>query len=255
MSEFSEEELNLLVQQALSEDTSHPFAKNNSYLGFAETNLLESLHNRLSKRFIESEINDIFKDIRSEILSRKVSLNLKDLHTITKNCKLCDVSTSAELPKWNVENPDIAIVVDSPSLPAEAISIMVDAFKAVGLSSSQLCLTYVNRCPVKRKYGEQEVINCSPYLHHELAILNPKLIFCLGALPASVLFGFPVKIKDFRGTVRWLGYWPVLTTYSPMYILKSTTFQDNESSFLNNFNNDVLHAYNFLHNKKRFGDD
>lgn len=220
MEEFSEEELTLFVNRALSKsEDKHPFSAN--HLGLAETDILQHLHERLSKRFIESEVNDIFQDVRSDITSRKIPLTLNELHTVTKNCTKCKISSSAELPKWNVESPDIVVIVDSPSLPSDSISIMVDAFKAADISSSQLCLTYVNRCPVQRKYEEQEISNCTSYLHSEIQLLNPKLIVCLGALPASVLYGTPIKLKDIHGEIRWLGYWPILSTYSPMYVARA----------------------------------
>lgn len=251
MEQFDEGELQKLIDEALSQNTDkqHPFGGSGSYLGLAETDLLSSLHERFSKRLIESEVNDIFRDSRTDILSRKISTNLKDLHTVTKNCRKCTVDSNSELPKWNVENPDIVIVVESPSIPPEAITVMVNAFKKAGLNSQQLCLTYVNRCPVRRKYENEEIINCSPYLHLELQLLNPKLILCLGGLPASVIFGTNIKMKDVRGSVTWLGYWPILTTYSPMYVLKSSSFDQN--SIAEHFENDILNAYNFLHNKKR----
>jgi DNA polymerase len=251
MEEFDEKFLNELVQEALSQKSSdqHPFGSSAGHLSLAETDLMENLFNRLSKRFTETHLIDIFQDLKKDILSRKVQLTLKDIHTITKNCNKCQIDSSAELPKWNVENPDIAIVVESPSLSPDAISLMVNAFKNVGLSSHQLCLTYVNRCPVKRKYESKEVINCSPYLHTELQILNPKLILCLGGLPASVMYGTDIKIKSVRGQINWLGYWPILSTYSPQYVLKSNEFDQETNSILDNFQNDILHAYNFINKK------
>jgi len=251
MEHFDEDELQKLIDEALSDnkDKQHPFGGSGSYLGLAETDLMSSLHERFSKRMIESDVNEIFRDARTDILSRKISTSLKDLHTVTKNCRKCTVDSSPELPKWNVENPDIAIVVESPAISPEAISLMVNGFKKAGLNSQQLCLTYVNRCPVKRKYENQEIINCSSYLHLELQLLNPKLILCLGGLPASVLFGTNIKMKDVRGNVMWLGYWPVLSTYSPMYVLKSSSFDQN--SITDHFENDLLNAYNFLYNKKK----
>jgi hypothetical protein len=60
-------------------------------------------------------------------------------------------------------------------------------------------------------------------LHTEIQLLNPKLIVCLGGVPSSVLFGTDIKIKDIRGQIMWLGYWPILTTYSPNYVLKYVT--------------------------------
>lgn len=243
MDEFNEEEVSSFVKRVLSQaDGSHPFSAN--YLGLAETDLLAALHERLSKRFIESEVNDIFQEARTDIVSRKVSLTLTELHTVTRNCKKCSIQAPAELPKWNVTDPDIAVVIESPSLPADAINVMIEAFKTAGIQSSQLCLTYLNRCPVQRKYEDQEITNCAPYLHSELQLLNPKLIVCLGNLPVSILFGVLLKMKDIHGQVRWLGYWPILSTYSPMYVARA--LQAGQPTVVQQFQQDITNAKNFI---------
>jgi uracil-DNA glycosylase family 4 len=243
MDEFSEEELTLFVNRALAQsEGSHPFSANP--LGLAETDILEALHHRLSKRFIESQVNDIFQDVRSDIVSRKVPLTLSELHTVTRNCNKCSITATAELPKWNVTDPDIVVVIDSSSLPAEAVAVMIDAFKMANIGSSQLCLTYVNRCPAYRSYEEQEVSNCSPYLHSEIQLLNPKLVVCMGNLAASVLFGAPLKMKDIHGEIRWLGYWPILSTYSPMYVSRSSEFEN--SNIAQQFQQDIVQAKKFI---------
>lgn len=247
MDEFNELELQQLVDQALSskDDHSHPFAKTGTHLGFVETDILSYLYTHLQDRMSVSQISDIFRDVRTHILSRKNTLTLKDLHTVTKNCRKCKIDSHPELPKWNVDNPDIAVVVESPSISPESVSLMVNSFKEAGFNSDQLCLTYVNRCPVKRKYSEEEVSNCTTYLHQELQLLNPKLILCLGGLPASVIFGLPVKIKEFRGAINWLGAWPILTTYSPMYAIKSGGHS------LDNFIMDINQSYHFVSSQKK----
>lgn len=244
MEDFDELDLQKLIESALAQKPNqHPFGSSEAYLGLAETDILSTIYSRLENRMSISEITQLFHDIRVDILSRKISTNIKDLHTVTKNCRKCKIDTVPELPKWNVENPDVAIVVDSPSISPEAITLMVNAFKESGFSSDQLCLTYVNRCPLRRKYEEQEIINCSPYLHLELQLLNPKLILCLGSTPASVLFGSQIKIKESRGNIMWLGYWPILVTYSPMYILKSG------GNTPEHFSIDIKQAYDFIHKR------
>jgi len=244
MEDFDELDLQKLIESALAQNPNqHPFGGSETYLGLAETDILSTIYSRLENKLTISEITQLFHNIRVDILSRKISTNIRDLHTVTKNCRRCNIDSVPELPKWNVENPDVAIVIDSPSISSEAVTLMINAFKDSGFSSNQLCLTYVNRCPLKRKYDEQEIINCSPYLHLELQLLNPKLILCLGATPASILFGSPIKIKELRGKINWLGYWPILVTYSPMYILKSggTTPE--------HFSIDIKQAYDFIHKR------
>lgn len=251
MEEFNELELQRLIDQALLEknDSSHPFTKTQVHLGFLETDILSYLYSQLQDRMSVSQISEIFRDARDHILSRKNNITLKDLHTVTKNCRKCKIDSHPELPKWNVHNPDVAVVVESPSLSPEAVSLMVNSFKEAGFNSDQLCLTYVNRCPVKRKHSDQEILNCTTYLHQELQLLNPKLIFCLGALPASVLFGLPLKIKEFRGAINWLGTWPILTTYSPMYAIKSGGYS------MDNFIMDINQSYQFVSSNKRHDND
>lgn len=250
MDNFDEKELESLIQEALSTSTSsssNPFST--LHLGMAETDILESIHKRFSKKVIESEVNEIFQEVRTDILSRKISLTTQDLHTITKNCRKCSIDSDSELPKWNVENPDIVIVIENPSISLESIQLLIDSLKDAGLSSQQLCLTYINRCPVRRKYDNQEIINCSPYLHTELQLLNPKLILCLGALPSSVLFGSEIKLKDIRGNIIWLGYWPILTTYSPSYVIKSSSFES--SHVADSFRNDISNAARFVSSNRK----
>jgi len=240
--EFNEEELDKLIEYALSKsDSPNPLVSSGIHLGIGESEILSYIHEALSKRFIESEVNDIFQEVRGKVNSSKFKLQLHNIHTVTRNCNKCEIKSQAELPKWNIEDPDIVVVIDSPSIPSEAVSVMLDAFKEVGLSSNQLCLTYVNRCPAQRKYEPQEIINCSSYLHSELVALNPKLILCLGGTPTSALFGSPAKsLKDFRGQVTWLGSWPILITYSPMYVLRAG------NSAQQAFVNDILSCKNFI---------
>lgn len=220
--EFSETELNSLIAEALSSDESKFIPKSGLYLGFMETELLEIVYKNLTGLIHDSALTNLFKEIRSELLSRKVNYKIKDFHTVTKNCKKCDVgSINPELPKWNVTNPDVLFIIDSPNMQQEAITLFLKALKEAGFDSTKVCLTYVNRCPVKRKFTNEEIFNCSPYLHTEIQLLNPKLIVTLGSLPAYTLFGSEIKIKEYRGNINWLGYWPIITTYSPAYALKA----------------------------------
>lgn len=238
MEEFDELELQRIIDSALATHSDPKTSFN--YLGLAETDILSLLYDRLSNKIIGSELSQIFQDIRSDILTRKSTLTIKDLHTVTSNCRKCKLGVTPELPKWNVLNPNVLIVVESPSISPEAVSLMITAFKDAGFSSDDLCLTYLNRCPIKRKFEESEILNCAPYLHSEIQVINPKLIVCLGSLVSSILFGSPIKIKDVRGQIRWLGTWPILSTYSPMYVLKSG------GSSPEHFSSDIRNAYNFV---------
>ncbi len=246
MEEFDEQMLASLIEEALSsKDKNSLFPANGLHLSFMESDLLPLVYNKISKYMPISEAAALMQDIRDNVLSRKVSLSLKELHTVTNNCKKCAIDSTAELPKWNTKDPEALIVIESPSMDPQAVSYMVDIIKQSGFSSDQLCLTYLNRCPKKQKYDNSEIINCSPYLHTEIQIINPRLIITMGSLPVSALFGAEIKLKDYRGNVTWLGNWPILPTYSPSYVLKAG------GSIVEHFSEDIAHAYQFVHNVKK----
>lgn len=222
MEEFDEQYLNSLIQEALKEkgtSQSHPFAA--MHIGYGESDLLSVLSERLADYLPESSIVSVMQEVRTDLVARKSKLTIKDLHTITKNCKKCALSTVPELPKWNVTDPEVVIIIESPSMDPQAIGFLVDKVKSAGFKSDQLCLTYVNRCPKTSKYESKEILNCSPYLHTELQLLSPKIIVPMGSLPTSVLLGTDIKIKDYRGNLIWLGYWPVVPMYSPSYAARA----------------------------------
>lgn len=248
--EFNEEDLQKIIQEALN-----PNEKNNSffqkkslssYLGFMETELIENFHNKMSGSVPDSFLFEVYKELRTDILSRKESLSVLDLHTATRNCRKCNLSEVVpELPKWNVTDPDVMFVVESPNIFPEAVELFLKSLKVAGFDSGKVCLTYVNRCPAKKKFSEQEIANCLPYLHSEIQLLNPRLIVPLGLLPLVALVGTEVKVKDYRGNIFWLGHWPLLPTYSPIYALKSGKQQ------VDQFVNDIKTAHTFINKEEK----
>jgi DNA polymerase len=246
MEEFSEESLAQLISEALDQKGNNLlYPASGMHLSFMDTDILSLVYDKISNKMTLSEASEILQEVRDEILTRKISMPITDLHTVTHNCNKCKIDATAELPKWNVKDPDLVIVIESPSMDPNAISFMVDQIKKSGFASHQLCLTYVNRCPKQQKYEQEEIINCSPYLHTELQILNPKLIVSMGGLSTSVLFGTEIKMKEYRGNIVWLGNWPILPTYSPGYVLKSG------GSSMQHFSDDLSQAYEFVASKKK----
>jgi len=245
--EFSDEEIEKLIQLALSEDDNKFYPSSGLHLGYAESSLLENLAIKLENKFTHSELNELIQSLRSDLIDSKVSFTIKDLHTQVINCRKCkNFTPSPNLPMWNVKNPDVVFVLDYPIYSKDVAEFFLSTLKSVNFSSETVCLTYLNRCSYpKRKFEPQEIFNCSPYLHYELQMLNPKLIVSLGSVSTASLFGSDLTIKDYRGKITWIGSWPVLVTYSPIHIAKTT------SHLVENFKNDIAFAYDYLYKKEK----
>lgn len=249
MDEFSQEDLDSLIQEALSGEKSKLHPKSGLYLGLGESALLAQAYEVFQKHLPNERLVSLFKDLRDSILSSKNNTSLLDLHTVTKNCKKCpNVASSSELPRWNSKDPDVLFVVDNPRMDKESIDLFVSTIKDIGFESSKVCLTYVTRCSLPRKPEVSEVTNCAPYLHTEIQLLNPKLIVTFGLLPLATLLGSDVQLKSYRGVLSWIGYWPIMPTYSPIYCIKSN------GQYTDQFISDLQQAYQFCYSKEVYNE-
>jgi uracil-DNA glycosylase family protein len=73
-----------------------------------------------------------------------------------------------------------------------------------------------------KKPTTREVAACLPWLEHELELIEPHVLVCLGATAAQALFGPSFKVTEMRGKlVRSLLAPKALATVHPSSILRS----------------------------------
>lgn len=249
MEEFDEKDVIDLVTSALAEHGPEVFLQRSERtlpLALNEGRLLEMLSTQLTKYLPNPDVQVILDDLRTELYSDLDTGTLKNLHSVTLNCRRCPAMASPQLPMWNLVDPDVMFILDQPVDHKEASGLFVDTLKKAGFKSHRVMLSYVNRCILKekRKPNVSEIQNCVPYLQNEIQLVKPKLVVPLGLVPTSVLLNADVKLADERGRIIWLGPWAIMPTYSPSYILKA------QSSTLATFESDIQLAYNFTYGER-----
>ena len=87
---------------------------------------------------------------------------------------------------------------------------------------TETCIANIVKCrpPGNRNPADDEAAACIPYLKRQIAMVNPKVIVLLGAVPLLYLFNLK-GIMKLRG--RWLDYngIPVMPTYHPAFLLRN----------------------------------
>ena len=73
---------------------------------------------------------------------------------------------------------------------------------------------------VPMRASAREVSVCSFWLKHELALVQPKVVVCLGATAARAILGRDVRITKERGVVIDDGERKIVITYHPSYVLR-----------------------------------
>lgn len=97
--------------------------------------------------------------------------------------------------------------------------------------SAYICNVLKCRPPRNRDPMADEVATCAPYLHAQLDIIRPRVLLAVGKFAAQWLSGREQSIGRLRGTVHEYRGIPVVATYHPAYLLRSShatrkTWQD-----------------------------
>jgi len=77
------------------------------------------------------------------------------------------------------------------------------------------------RPPGNRNPEAAEAAQCEPYLHRQIALIQPKLIVALGKVAAVNLLRREATIASLRGKVLEYQGIPLIITYHPAYLLRS----------------------------------
>jgi DNA polymerase len=97
----------------------------------------------------------------------------------------------------------------------------------IGWSRSDIYITNVCKCrpPENRKPFPKEMQTClNVFLKHEVKIVQPKVICCLGATAAEAFMGKQVRITRMRGKFYPNPLFPnikLFLTYHPAYVLRN----------------------------------
>lgn len=96
----------------------------------------------------------------------------------------------------------------------------------VGLRREQVYICNVLKCrpPGNRNPMPDEVEACSPYLLRQVELVKPRAIAAFGAFAAQTLLGTPTPIGKLRGRVHDFHGVPLVATYHPAALLRSSAW-------------------------------
>ncbi len=98
---------------------------------------------------------------------------------------------------------------------------------AIGFAREDVFICNILKCrpPQNRDPLPVEVTACEPHLRRQLAILQPRLICCLGRIAAQTLLGTEAGLGRLRQTVHFYAGIPVLATYHPAALLRNPEYK------------------------------
>ena len=165
---------------------------------------------------------------------RTLAVIQEDVSSCTK-CELGKTRTTTVFARGNPQ-AKLCFVGEAPGAEEDARGLpfvgpagqLLDKMiAAMGLDPEKdvyVCNIVKCRPPGNRKPTPEEMATCIPYLHEQLAIVEPRAMVALGNTAVQGLLGTTTGITRLRGSWKlYKGRIPVMPTYHPSYLLRPST--------------------------------
>lgn len=169
-----------------------------------------------------------------EVIDRVQDDSLERIREDMGECTRCRLHTGRTKIVFGVGNPKAELVfvgegpgrdedVQGEPFVGRAGKLLTQMIEAMSLRRSDVYICNVVKCrpPENRLPEKDEIATCSPFLTRQLAVIQPKVICCLGACAAQTLLATNQGISRFRG--EWFDYRgaKLIATYHPAYLLRN----------------------------------
>jgi len=133
-------------------------------------------------------------------------------------------------------DPDVCFVGEAPGADEDAAGepfvgkagqLLDKIIAACGFRRADvyICNTIKCRPPSNRTPTPDERANCREYFDHQIALVRPKYLVCLGTTAAQNVLGTPLGIMKLRGRLHTYKDIPVLCTYHPAALLRNEAWK------------------------------
>ncbi|HEU4591126.1 MAG TPA: uracil-DNA glycosylase [Steroidobacteraceae bacterium] len=151
-------------------------------------------------------------------------------------CEACDLCRTRTQTVFGVGNTrsDWLIVGEAPGAEEDrqgepfvgrAGQLLDAMLRAIGLPRESVFIANVLKCrpPGNRDPRPEEVMRCLPFLHAQIALLEPKIILVVGRIAAQTLLATDAPLARLRGKLHHFGEarTPLVVTYHPAYLLRT----------------------------------
>ncbi|MGA8145326.1 MAG: uracil-DNA glycosylase [Candidatus Acidiferrales bacterium] len=169
-----------------------------------------------------------------EAAERVPGETLDDIRADLGECIRCRLHKTRNKIVFGVGNPKAELVfvgegpghdedVQGEPFVGRAGKLLTQMIEAMSLRREDVYICNVVKCrpPENRLPEKDEIVTCSPFLLHQLAAIQPKVICCLGACAAQTMLATAQGISKFRG--EWFDFRgsKLIATYHPAYLLRN----------------------------------
>lgn len=160
--------------------------------------------------------------------------SLEDLQTYVETTTLISLDQSRQNAVFGVGDPgaNLVIIGEAPGAQEDkqgepfvgrAGKLLDKILEAIDFTRNQVYITNIlkSRPPQNRNPRSDEVEAHIPILYKQLALIQPKLILCVGKVAANTLLDRSSSLGSMRGTFHDFHGIPTMVTYHPAALLRN----------------------------------
>jgi len=171
-------------------------------------------------------------DERAQAISQ---MNWDELQEAVRHCTACELCQSRTQAVFGVGHPQAPLVVvgEAPGADEDrqgepfvgvAGQLLDQMLAAIGEKRGErVFISNVLKCrpPGNRNPKPEEVAQCAPFLHRQLELIAPRVLFAAGRFAIQTLLETDIPVGALRGKVHRYRNTPVVVTYHPAYLLRN----------------------------------
>ncbi|MEQ9105172.1 MAG: uracil-DNA glycosylase [Rhodothermales bacterium] len=164
--------------------------------------------------------------------------SLEEMSAWVASTVLIPLDASRTKPVFGVGNPnaDLMVIGEAPGADEDrqgepfvgrAGQLLNKILEAVQFAREDVYIANIlkSRPPDNRNPTPDEVKAHLPILHRQIALIQPKLILCVGRTSGTSLLGIESSLADMRGRFHDYHGIPVMVTYHPAALLRNPNWK------------------------------
>lgn len=160
------------------------------------------------------------------------SCNWPELDVLVQHCQQCGLQATRSQAVFGAgkQTASLLVIGEAPTQEEDAQGepfvgaagqLLTAMLQAIGLQREDVYITNIIKCstPDERDPLPAEIEHCRHYLHRQIELLQPKVIFSMGRVAAQALLNSNEKISALRGSRHSYSGRPLIASYHPVYLL------------------------------------
>lgn len=168
----------------------------------------------------------------------KNSSDIDELNAYICTCINCPLGRTRKKFVFGVGNPhaDIVLIGEAPGADEDRLGepfvgrsgeLLNKMLASISLDRRTVYSCNILKCrpPQNRDPLHEEIAACKPYLLKQVALINPRLILCLGKIAAQTLLSTTESFTQLQRTWRLFEGAEMLVTYHPAELLQNPQYK------------------------------